>query len=209
MSKQFYGKLLFFLKGYRMSPRLILASTSPYRRALLERLGLPFETMRPEVDESPQPGESPRRLVARLAAAKAAAAAGRFADGLAIGSDQVAECDGTVLGKPGGHATAVAQLRAVSGRTVEFLTGVCVRDLASGEQREDLAVTRVRFRTLDDAAIEHYLAREPAYDCAGSFKSEGLGITLVDAIDDDDPTALIGLPLVRLCRLLRGFGVAV
>jgi septum formation protein len=207
MSKQFYGKLLFFLKGYRMPPRLILASTSPYRRALLERLGVPFETMRPDVDETRRPGESPRALVARLAAAKAVAAAARFGDGLAIGSDQVAACDDTVLGKPGGHDAAVTQLRAVSGRTVEFLTGVCVRDLEAGDERHDIAVTQVRFRTLDDAEIERYLAREPAYDCAGSFKSEGLGITLVDSIEDDDPTALIGLPLIRLCRLLRAFGI--
>lgn len=209
MSKQFCGKLLFFLKGYRMPPRLILASTSPYRRALLERLGVPFETMRPEVDESPQPGESPHALVARLSAAKAAAAASRFDAGLAIGSDQVAVCDDTLLGKPGGHEAAVAQLHRVSGHTVEFLTGVCIRDLAKGTERQDLAVTRVRFRTLDAAEIERYLTREPAYDCAGSFKSEGLGITLVEGIEDDDPTALVGLPLIRLCRLLRAFGVAV
>lgn len=192
-----------------MPPRLILASTSPYRRALLERLGVPFETMRPDLDESPRSNEDPRALVARLAAAKAAAAGAQFKDGLAIGSDQVAACDRAILGKPGHHAAAVAQLQAVSGRTVEFLTGVCVRNLATGDERHDLAVTRVRFRTLDDAEIERYLAREPAYDCAGSFKSEGLGITLVDSIEDDDPTALVGLPLIRLCRLLRAFGVAV
>ena len=192
-----------------MPPRIVLASTSPYRRALLERLMLPFEVLRPDVDETPAAGESPRALVARLAAAKAAAAGAVFQDGLAIGSDQVATFDGRILGKPGAHDAAVAQLRTLSGRTVEFLTGVCVRDLASGEARADLAVTRVRFRTLDDAAIEGYLAREPAYDCAGRFKSEGLGITLVDAIDDDDPTALVGLPLIRLCRLLRAFGVVV
>ncbi len=192
-----------------MPPRLILASTSPYRRALLERLGVPFEVTRPDVDETPRPDETPRALVARLAAAKATAADARFDDGLSIGSDQVAAFDGAVLGKPGHHAAAVAQLQAVSGRIVEFLTGVCVCDLASGEARHDLAVTRVRFRTLDDAEIERYLTREPAYDCAGSFKSEGLGITLVDGIEDDDPTALIGLPLIRLCRLLRDFGVAV
>ncbi len=209
MSKQFCGKLLFFLQGYRMPPRLILASTSPYRRALLERLGLPFDTMRPGVDETRKAQETPPVLVARLARAKAAAAADAFDDGLAIGSDQVAACDGVVLGKPGGHAAAVAQLRAVSDKTVEFLTGVCVLDLASRAVREDLAVTRVRFRTLSETEIERYLAREPAYDCAGSFKSEGLGITLVDSIEDDDPTALVGLPLIRLCRLLRDFGIAV
>ncbi|MEX0900160.1 MAG: Maf family nucleotide pyrophosphatase [Gammaproteobacteria bacterium] len=208
MSKQFYGKLLFFLKGYCMPPRLILASTSPYRRALLERLDVPFETMRPEVDETPRPGERPQALVSRLAAAKAGAAATQFEGGLAIGSDQVAAYDGVVLGKPGGHDAAVAQLRAVSGRVVEFLTGVCVRDLSNADERQDVAITRVRFRTLDEAAIERYLAREPAYDCAGSFKSEGLGITLVDAIEGDDPTALVGLPLVRLCRLLRVFGLS-
>ena len=192
-----------------MPPRIVLASTSPYRRALLERLALPFEVLRPEVDETPAAGEDPAALVARLAAAKAKAAATHFADGLAIGSDQVATFDGRILGKPGAHDAAVAQLRALSGRTVEFLTGVCVVDLARGAARADLAVTRVRFRTLTNASIEAYLAREPAYDCAGSFKSEGLGITLVDAVDDDDPTALVGLPLIRLCRLLRGFGVEV
>lgn len=209
MSKRICGKLLFFLHGYRMDRPLILASTSPYRRALLERLGLPFEVCRPDVDETPTGGESPEALVRRLAVAKAQAAATVFAEGLAIGSDQVATFDGRSLGKPGDHAHAVAQLRSVSGQTVEFLTAVAVVDLADGREAGDLAVTRVRFRDLTDAAIESYLAHEPAYDCAGSFKSEGLGITLVEVIEDDDPTALVGLPLIRLCQLLRGFGVAV
>lgn len=209
MSKRICGKLLFFLHGYRMDHPLILASTSQYRRALLERLGLPFETFRPEVDETPSDGESPEGLVRRLATAKARAAASAFDGGLAIGSDQVATFEGQILGKPGDHARAVEQLRSVSGRAVEFMTAVAVVDLADGRETGDLAVTRVHFRELSDTAIESYLAREPAYDCAGSFKSEGLGITLVEGIEDDDPTALVGLPLIRLCRLLRSFGVEV
>lgn len=189
-----------------MTTRLVLASSSRHRQAVLSRLGVPFETLAPDVDERRLDGESPRELVVRLSRAKAAAARARYADGLAIGSDQVAVCGDEVLGKPGDHARAVAQLERLSGNTVEFLTGVCVHDLASGRAADDLAVSRVRFRTLGRDEIERYLAREPAYDSAGSFKSESLGITLVDAIDDDDPTALIGLPLIRLCRLLRGFG---
>ncbi len=189
-----------------MDTRLILASTSPYRRALLERLGLPFEVVAPGVDERPRDGEAPRDLVRRLAAAKAAAVPG---PGLVIGSDQVAALDGEVLGKPGTHEHAVAQLRHLSGRRVEFLTAVTVCESESGRQETELAVTRVAFRVLDDATIENYLAREPAYDCAGGFKSEGLGITLVESIEDDDPTALVGLPLIALCRLLRSFGVEV
>ena len=201
-----FDKLLFSLMGPTMSTRLVLASSSRHRRQVLERLGVPFETLNPDLDESPRVGEAPRELVVRLSREKAAAARQRHADGLAIGSDQVALCAGEVLGKPGDHARAVAQLERLSGNTVEFLTGICVHDLASGRDAHDLAVTSVRFRTLTRDEIERYLAREPAYDSAGSFKSEGLGITLVESIDDDDPTALIGLPLIRLCRLLRGFG---
>ena len=189
-----------------MPPRLILASSSRHRRTVLERLGVPFETLSPDLDESPRANESPRDLVVRLSREKAAAARSTYREGFAIGSDQVALCAGEVLGKPGTHERAVAQLRRLSGNEVEFLTGVCVHDLASGRDAHDLAVTRVRFRTLTDDEIARYLEREPAYDSAGSFKSEGLGITLVDSIEDDDPSALIGLPLIRLCRLLRGFG---
>lgn len=192
-----------------MPRKLVLASTSPYRRALLERLGLPFDVCRPDVDETPGPAETPDALVLRLAREKAAAARRSFDTGLVIGSDQVATADARILGKPGDQPRAIEQLRALSGRTVEFLTAVCVHDLADGRAQCDLARTSVRFRTLDEAAIRDYLAREPAYDCAGAFKSEGLGITLVEAIDGDDPTALVGLPLIRLCALLRGFGVEV
>ncbi|MCA1798999.1 MAG: Maf family nucleotide pyrophosphatase [Xanthomonadaceae bacterium] len=190
-----------------MAAPLILASTSPYRNALLARLGLPFRTCRPEVDETPDPEETPTALVLRLSGAKAAAAIRFFDDGLAIGSDQVAACEGRILGKPGDRAHAVEQLRFLSGRSVEFLTGVCVHDLATNHVVADLARTRVRFRTLPDAEIERYVDREPAFDCAGAFKSEGLGITLVEAIEEDDPTAIIGLPLIRLCGLLRQFGI--
>lgn len=184
---------------------LILASSSRYRRELLARLGLPFETCAPQVDERPQDAETPAALAARLAAAKAGAARVWHAAGHVIGSDQVCECDGELFGKPGAHAAAVDQLRRLAGRTATFHTAVAVLDLAGGTQRADTAVTRVHFRELSDAEIERYLAQEPAYDCAGSFKSEGLGITLVERIDSDDPTALIGLPLVRLAALLRSF----
>lgn len=185
---------------------LILASSSRYRRELLARLGLPFETCAPQVDERPQDGETPAALAARLAAAKAGAARAWHVDGHAIGSDQVCECGGELFGKPGAHAAAVAQLRALAGRTATFHTAVAVLDLEGGALRADAAVTQVHFRQLSDPDIERYLEREPAYDCAGSFKSEGLGITLVERIDSDDPTALVGLPLVRLAALLRSFG---
>lgn len=187
---------------------LVLASTSRYRADLLSRLGLPFETFAPGVDEQRLAGEAPDALAARLAGAKAAAARARYETGLAIGSDQVAVLDGETLGKPGNHANAVAQLTRMSRQTVEFLTAVAVVDLADGSTRQDLARTRVRFRALDAGAITSYLEREPAFDCAGSFKSEGLGITLVSAIEEDDPTALVGLPLIRLCALLRASGLA-
>jgi septum formation protein len=186
---------------------LVLASTSPYRRELLARLGLDFETFRPEVDESRLPDEPAVALVTRLAIAKAEAAKRGFGDGLAIGSDQVVALGDEVLGKPGDRARAIVQLEHLSGRSVAFLTAVAVCNLADGHVATDLARTTVRFRELDRATIERYLDREPALDCAGAFKSEGLGISLVEGIDEDDPTALIGLPLVRLCRLLRGFGL--
>jgi len=188
---------------------LILASTSIYRRQLMERLGLPFEVFRPDIDETPDPGEAPEALAVRLAGAKAAAARGHFRAGLVIGSDQVASTDDHPLGKPETHEKAVAQLLALSGKSVDFFTSVCVLDLASGRSETELARTVVQFRQLDEGIIEDYLRREPAYDCAGSFKSEGLGITLLDSIREDDPTALIGLPLIRLCRLLRDFGVSI
>lgn len=187
-------------------PSLTLASTSAYRRALLERLGLPFATARPEVDESPLPGESPQASAERLALAKAEAVLAQSgSDAWVIGSDQVAELDGRPLGKPGSHAAAVAQLLSMSGREVRFLTALC---LASPDGRRLLAldVTTVRFRALGDDEIQRYVAREQPLDCAGSFKSEGLGIALFDEIDNRDPTALIGLPLIATARLLREAG---
>jgi len=186
-------------------PRLILASTSIYRRELLERLRLPFETARPEVDENPRPGESPIALAERLAIAKAGAIAEREPAAFVIGSDQVAELDGRSLGKPGTRDGALAQLGAMSGRAVHFRTAVCVRH---GEHAPRLAIdtTTVRFRSLSFAEIERYVDAEQPLDCAGSFKSEGLGITLFDAIETIDPTALIGLPLIATARLLREAG---
>lgn len=188
-------------------PRLILASTSSYRRELLERLRLPFEVIAPALDETALPGEAPSRLAERLALAKAEAVAGVHPDAVVLGSDQVAELDGQSIGKPLTHERAVAQLRAMSGRRVLFHTAVAVvrrdRDFARGL----LASVAVTFRTLSGLEIEHYLRTEQPYDCAGSAKSEGLGIALLAAIESDDPSALIGLPLIHTCSLLREAGV--
>ncbi|MBV8603501.1 MAG: septum formation inhibitor Maf [Pelomonas sp.] len=189
------------------APLLILGSTSRYRRELLERLRLPFEVHRPEVDETPHPGEASAALAARLALAKARAVAARFPGAVVIGSDQVADLGGTPIGKPGTHENAVAQLRAMRGREVVFQTAVAV--VAPGYAGQALAPVRVRFRALDDAEIERYLRAEEPYDCAGSAKSEGLGISLLDAIESDDPTALVGLPLIRTCALLREAGLQI
>ncbi|WP_101049221.1 Maf family nucleotide pyrophosphatase [Macromonas nakdongensis] len=186
--------------------RLVLGSTSRYRRELLSRLGLPFEVAAPDVDETPLPGEAPAALAQRLALAKARAVAAQHPDALVIGSDQVADLHGEPLGKPGTHERAVAQLRRMSGQTVLFQTALAVVCADSGFAQTDLAVVRVVFRDLDDAAIERYLRAEQPYDCAGSAKSEGLGIALLERIDNDDPTALIGLPLIRTARLLRAAG---
>lgn len=187
--------------------RLVLASTSPYRRELLARLRLPFDTARPEVDETPHQGESAEALAGRLARLKAAAIASTDAAAWVIGSDQVATFDGRVLGKPGERTNAIAQLQAMSGRDVMFLTAVA---LARGGDAPMLHVdaTRVRFRTLSTAEIERYIDAEQPFDCAGSFKSEGLGTVLFDAIDTCDPSALIGLPLIATARLLRQAGFA-
>jgi len=186
---------------------LILASTSRYRRELLERLRLPFDVCSPEVDESPLPGEMPAALANRLALAKAQAVAARFPDAVVIGSDQVADLDGQSIGKPGTHARAQAQLRSMSGRSVVFQTALAVVCRASDFAAQDLAPVRVRFRELSDAEIDNYLYAEQPYDCAGSAKSEGLGISLLAAIESDDPTALIGLPLIRTAQLLRRAGL--
>ena len=187
--------------------RLVLASTSRYRAALLERLGLPFLVAAPGLDETALPGEAPAQTALRLAEAKARAVAVRFADALVIGSDQIADCAGEPVGKPGSRDAAFAQLRALSGKTVVFHTGVALVDAASGRCASTLVNVASTFRTLDTTEIGAYLDREAPFDCAGSVKSEGLGIGLFERIDSNDPTALIGLPLIALCRLLRGEGV--
>ena len=188
-------------------PTLILASTSRYRRELLERLRLPFEVHAPDVDETPRPGEPPAALAQRLALAKAQAVSVRFPEAVVIGSDQVADLDGTPVGKPGAHELAVAQLRAMRGRSVVFQTAVAVIRASTGYVGAALAPVTVRFRALNDAEIERYLTTEKPYDCAGSAKAEALGIALLETIDSDDPTALIGLPLIRTCVLLRAAGI--
>ena len=190
------------------TPRaLVLGSTSRYRRELLSRFRLPFDTASPDVDETPEPGESPAALALRLALAKAHAVADKYPNAVVIGSDQVADLNGQPLGKPLEHAKAVAQLQAMSGQSMFFHTVVVVVCQATGFVQADTAVVRTVFRTLNDAEIERYLRAEEPYDCAGSAKSEGLGITLLDAIESDDPTALIGLPLIRTARMLRAAGV--
>ena len=188
---------------------LVLGSTSRYRRELLQRLGLAFEVAAPDVDETALAGESPRSLAIRLALAKARAVASRFPKAVVIGSDQVADLAGIALGKPGSHERAVAQLRQMRGASVVFQTAVAVVCNDSGFEQVELAPVRVQFRDLSDVEIETYLHAEQPYDCAGSAKSEGLGIALLDAIDSDDPTALIGLPLIRTCRMLRAAGIEV
>ena len=186
---------------------LILGSTSRYRCELLQRLRLPFDIVAPLVDETPLAGEAPAALARRLAQAKAQAVAAQHPQAVVIGSDQVADLDGQPLGKPGTHARAVAQLQRMRGQTVVFQTAVAVVCQATGFADTDLAAVRVRFRSLSDAEIERYLQAEQPYDCAGSAKSEGLGIALLEAIDSDDPTALVGLPLIRTCGMLRAAGL--
>ena len=188
-------------------PRLILASTSRYRRELLQRLRMPFEVVSPDVDESPRPGEAPGALAARLALAKAEAVASRQSDVVVIGSDQVAELDGETIGKPHTYDRAVAQLRAMSGHRVVFHTAVAVVRRERDFAQTLLAPVVVTFRVLTDAEIDRYLRAEQPYDCAGSAKCETLGIALLAAIDSDDPTALVGLPLIRTCALLREAGL--
>jgi septum formation protein len=190
-----------------MRPALILASTSRYRRELLERLRLPFEVLAPQVDETARAGEAPATLAERLALAKADAVAALYPQAVVIGADQVADLDGQPIGKPGDHPRAVAQLRAMSGRRVMFHTAVAVRRADTGYARVLVAPVRVQFRALTDLEIDHYLRAEQPYDCAGSAKAETLGIALLEAIHSDDPTALIGLPLIRTCTLLREAGL--
>ena len=191
-----------------LSPRaLILGSTSPYRRALLQRLRLDFTVAAPDVDETALPGEAPRDLALRLALAKAHAVAAHNPGAVVIGSDQVADLAGQPLGKPGTHERAVAQLQRMRGQTVIFQTALAVVCTATGFAQSDLSAVEVRFRDLGDDEIERYLQAERPYDCAGSAKSEGLGIALLEAIHNDDPTALVGLPLIRTARLLRAAGL--
>lgn len=187
--------------------KLVLASTSAYRRALLERFGLPFVTARPEVDETPLPGETPPATANRLAIAKARAVAEDHADALIIGSDQVAHLGDEVFGKPGTVERAIAQLQRMRGKTVVFHTALALVNTRSGAMRTDSVPTRVVFRDLSDAEIVRYVEKERPLDCAGSAKSEGLGITLLESLSGDDPTALVGLPLIALARMLRAEGV--
>ena len=189
--------------------RLVLGSTSRYRRELMQRLCIPFDVAAPDVDETPQDHESPHDLACRLALAKARAVAALHPDAVVIGSDQVADLDGEPLGKPGTHERAVAQLRRMRGRTVVFQTAVAVVCQNTGFAQTDLAAVRVVFRNLSAAEIETYLRTEQPYDCAGSAKSEGLGIALLESINNADPTALVGLPLIRTCRMLRAAGLPI
>ena len=188
---------------------LVLASTSRYRRELLERLKIPFEAISPGVDETPIAGETFAVTASRLALAKAQAAQSRFRSALIIGSDQVAFCDGLRLDKPGDRVGAFSQLRHASGKSVSFLTAIALLNTVSGKTQTGLVPTEVRFRKLSEAEIGRYLCSEPAYDCAGSAKAEGLGISLMDRIDSSDPTALIGLPLIALSEMLRNENLSV
>ncbi len=188
---------------------IVLASTSRYRRELLGRLRIPFSVADPRVDETALPGEAPEATAVRLACAKALAVANGQADAQIIGCDQVAVAGGMILGKPGNHENAVRQLRELSGREATFYTALCLHDTGTGRTSTRVVPYRVKFRTLDEAAIERYLAREQPYDCAGSAKSEGLGIALIERMEGEDPNALIGLPLIALVDLLAEHGVQV
>lgn len=188
---------------------LILASTSPFRKAILEKLNIPFTTYSPDVDETPLENETPEQLVERLAILKAKAVADSLNEGIVIGSDQVAVIDGKILGKPGNHNNAVKQLSQASGKIVTFLTGLCLYNAATKTYQAEVVPFNVVFRELTEQQIENYLRKEQPYNCAGSFKSEGLGITLFEKLEGDDPNTLIGLPLIRLVRMLEHEGVAV
>lgn len=192
-----------------LQARLILASGSPFRRELLSRLGVGFTAASPDVDERPLPGETAEALAGRLAESKARRVGEQHPGALIIGSDQVAELGGAILGKPGGRNAAIEQLSAASGRSVRFLTALCLLNVATGRIQHDLVPCTVVFRRLDRGTIERYLDREQPYGCAGAFKSEGLGVALVESMTGDDPTALIGLPLIRLTGMLAEEGVEV
>jgi septum formation protein len=189
--------------------QIVLASTSPFRKSVLEKLGLPFDCHAPEVDETPRAGETPAQLVERLSIAKAQAVAAHYKQGLVIGSDQVAVIDNEILGKPGDHENAVAQLESASGKTVTFLTGLALVNAGSGSIQAEVVPFKVVFRQLTHPQIVNYLNAEHPYHCAGSFKSEGLGIALFERLEGDDPNTLIGLPLIHLIRMLEKEGVTV
>lgn len=189
--------------------KLILASSSPYRRELLERLKIPFEVMAPEVDETPRAGETPEKLVERLSLEKARKIAGQRPGALVIGSDQVAVYNGGIVGKPHSHDKAVEQLRSASGRTVTLYTGLALINADTQRVQREVIPYRVTFRQLTEAQIESYLRKEQPYSCAGSVKSEGLGIALLEKFEGDDPNALIGLPLIRLVRMLENEGIKI
>ena len=192
-----------------MTTTLVLASTSPFRKTILEKLAIPFETVAPDVDESPLANESAEQLVARLAELKAKAVAKKYPDALIIGSDQVAVVDGQIIGKPGTHEKAVAQLKRATGKRVTFLTGLCLYNARTQRAQIDVIPFYVIFRQLKDAQIENYLQKEQPYNCAGSFKSEGLGIALFERLEGDDPNTLMGLPLIRLIKMLESEGFPV
>jgi MAF protein len=187
--------------------QLVLGSTSPFRKALLDKLGIPFLTDSPDTDETHRPGESPEALVRRLAEDKARSVAARHPDALVIGADQVACVDGGIVGKPGNRERAIAQLAAASGKAVTFLTGLCLFNSANGRRQVAVEPFVVHFRDLDGAQIARYVDRERPFDCAGSFKSEGFGITLFTALEGRDPNALVGLPLIRLVDMLAREGI--
>ena len=191
------------------TPRLILASSSPYRRQLLEKLRLPFETFSPDIDETALPYETPEAMVTRLAELKARAAGNQHSDALIIGSDQVAVLNGNIIGKPGNHETATRQLKAASGKRIVFYTGLCLLNSATGRTQIETIPYTVVFRPLSEQQIENYLRKEQPYNCAGSFKSEGLGIVLFERFEGEDPNILIGLPLIRLVEMLNQEGTAV
>lgn len=188
-------------------PKLLLASSSPYRRQLLQKLALPFSCQSPNIDETPLPGEAPQQLVERLAIAKAQALAAAHPEHLIIGSDQVASFNGKILGKPGGFSQAYQQLAQCSGQTVRFYTGLCLLNTAQQRQQSSIETYQVHFRLLSEQQIQNYLEREQPYDCAGSFKCEGLGISLFESLSGQDPNTLVGLPLIALIRMLNKEGI--
>jgi len=194
-------------RDYISPIKIILASSSPYRKALLERLQLEFSTESPNIDEESLEGESIKNYVVRLAEAKAKHVATKHAKSIVIGSDQALECDGKILGKPGSHEIAKQQLMAMSNMTLLFYTGLCVFDSSTDKSEKDVIIYRVSFRKLGEEEIEDYLHKEQPYNCAGSFMSERLGVSLMSKMQGEDPTALIGLPLIRLCEMLRNLGV--